>query len=78
MRLNRIQEYLKSRGLPFQYTEEDGCGSLDFDYRGIGYHVWEFLDGTYGAESNVRNGGKQEEFTGDYETEIISVMKGWK
>ena len=28
MRLQRIQSYLKEKGWPFQYTEEDGLGSV--------------------------------------------------
>ena len=78
MRLQRIQSYLKEKEWPFQYTEEDGLGSVDFEYRGIGYHVWEFQEDGYGAESNVREGGRQEEYRGDYEEEILRVMEGWK
>lgn len=78
MRLQRIQSYLKEKGWPFQYTEEDGLGSVDFEYRGIVYHVWEFQEDGYGAESNVREGGRQEEYRGDYEEEILRVMEGWK
>ena len=49
---------------------------MDFEYRGIGYHVWEFQEDGYGAESNVREGGRQEEYRGDYEEEILRVMEG--
>ena len=78
MRLQRLQDYLKEKDWPFRYTEEDGLGSVDFEYRGIGYHVWEFQEDGYGAESNVRDGGRQEEYRGDYEEEILRVMEGWK
>lgn len=79
MRLKKIQEYLSSKGWEYTYNEEDGLGSLDFEYRGINYHVWEFQEnGRFGAESNVQNGGYQEDFSGDYETDIIEVMKHWK
>lgn len=77
MRLEKIQGYLRSKGWKYQYTEEDGCGSVDFEYRGINYHVWEFPDGE-GAESNVRDGGRQEEFAGDYEEEILAVIRDWE
>lgn len=77
MRLEKIQGYLRSKGWKYQYTEEDGCGSVDFEYRGINYHVWEFPDGE-GAESNVRDGGRQEEFAGDYEGEILAVIRDWE
>ncbi len=77
MRLKKLQEYLRSKGWKYQYTEEDGCGSVDFEYRGINYHVWEFPDGE-GAESNVKDGGRQEEFAEGYEEEILAIMKDWK
>lgn len=77
MKLEKIQEYLRSKGWKYQYTEDDGCGSIDFEYRGISYHVWEFPDGE-GAESNVRDGGRQEEFGENYEEDILTVMKNWE
>ncbi len=77
MRLEKLQGYLRSKGWKYQYTEEDGCGSVDFEYRGINYHVWEFPDGE-GAESNVKDGGRQEEFAEGYEEEILAIMKDWQ
>lgn len=78
MRLEKTQEYLSSKGFKYDYTEEDDCGSIDFEYRGIFYHIWEFPPEECGAESNVRSGGRHEEFYGDYEAEIIDIMKEWK
>ena len=46
MRLEKLQSYLKHREIPYAYTEEEVVGSIDFEYRGVGYHVWEFLEGT--------------------------------
>ena len=77
MRLEKIQAYFREKGCEYRYTEEDGCGSSDLEYRGIPYHIWEFPDGE-GAQSNVRDGGRQEEFAGDYEEEILTVIKNWK
>lgn len=78
MRLERLAKYLKDRSLSYKYTEVDGCGSLDFEYRGVGYHVWEFEDNGWGAETNVRNGGQSEDILGDYESEIIQIMENWQ
>ena len=78
MRLEKTREYLSSKGFQYEYTEEDNCGSIDFEYRGIFYHIWEFPPEERGAESNVRGGGRHEEFYGDYEDEIIDIMKEWK
>ena len=47
-------------------------------YRGVAYHIWEFYDGEWGVETNVRHGGGMEELTGDYETELLEIMKDWK
>lgn len=77
-RLARIRAFLDEKGWTYEYNEEDGCGSLDFDYRGVPYHIWEFIDGEAGVESNVRSGGKQEDFFGDYEEEVIEVIRSWQ
>ena len=53
MRLEKIQAYLKEKQWNYEYTEEDGLGSIDFEHRGLSYHIWEFEDGGYGAETNV-------------------------
>lgn len=77
MRLERVQQALKEKRIRYQYTEEDGCGSIDFLFRGIPYHVWEFQDEEWGAETNVENSGKSEDMAGDYEKRIADVILGW-
>ena len=77
MRLLKIQDYMKRNNMPFDYFEEDGCGSIDFTHRGLVYHIWEYHEGTYGAESNVRTCGRSEDFEGDYENAIIDILKTW-
>lgn len=77
MRLEKIQNYLKEKGWTFRYAEEEDVGSIDFEYRGVGYHVWEFLEDEYGAESNVEHGGWQKEYWGDYQETIIRIMDQW-
>ena len=62
MRLEKIQKVLKEKNFPYTYTEEDGCGSIDFEYRG----------------ANVRTVGRHEDILGDYEEEIIKLISGWK
>lgn len=76
-RLSRILAWIRERGWDCRYCEEDGCGSIDFEYRGVSYHIWEFLDREWGVETNVRHGGAMEELTGDYETELMEIMKDW-
>ena len=75
MRLEKLQAYLRDKGQEYQYVEEDGCGSIDWEYRGLTYHVWE-LPGSC-AESNVRIARKMEEYKGNYEEQIINIMERW-
>ncbi len=75
MRLERIQKALQQKKILFSYTEEDGVGSLDFMFRGLGYHVWEYEDGA--AETNVFHAGKSVEVEGDYEQIIADHILSW-
>lgn len=77
MRLARLQEALRGFGLEYVYTEVDVCGSVDFVHREIAYHIWEFHDDGWGAETNVRSGGRFEDVYGDYEAEIIRIIRDW-
>ena len=58
MRLNRIQEHLTAHNVPFQYYEEDDCGSITFVHKGLSYHIWEYPAPERGAQSNIRSAGK--------------------
>ncbi len=77
MRLLKIQNALKEKQIEFAYTEEDGCGSLDFMFRGIRFHVWEYEDGTWGAETNVFEAGRSQDVEGDYERIISEEILSW-
>lgn len=79
MRLIKIQKFLDEKGWDHQYTEEDGCGSIDLIYRGVSYHIWEFNDeGVWGAETNVRNAGRPEDITDNYEEFILGILESWR
>lgn len=77
MRLATVREALDTKKIKYEYTEEDGCGSLDFLFRGLSFHVWEFLDETWGAETNVFNVGRSRDIEGDYETVIAKEILTW-
>ncbi len=77
MFLTKIRAWLTEKGISHRYTEEDGCGSIDFLHRGLSYHIWEFPPEEQGAESNVRTAGKMEVFSGDYEAQILDILKTW-
>lgn len=77
MRLIKIQAYMKEKGMNYQYYEEAGCGSIEFIHRGLAYHIWECPEEENGADSNVRTVGRMDFYSGDYEEQIIAVMKDW-
>ena len=77
MRLQRIQQALKQKQIEFEYTEEDGCGSLDFMFRGLRFHVWEYHDQVWGAETNIYEAGRSRDIEGDYEAEISAEIRSW-
>lgn len=77
MRLTKIRSYLEENGWQYQYAEENECGSIDFEHRGLTFHIWEFYEDGYGAESNIENVGRMKDYDGDYEEEILSVIQSW-
>ena len=77
MRLEIVQETLKKKNISYQYTEEDGCGSLDFMFRGLSFHVWEYYDSIWGAETNIYEAGRSQDIEGDYEQEIARKILSW-
>lgn len=77
MRLQRIQSFLRERGIDYTYSENDGCGGIEFTRRGLAYHIWEYPESEPGAASNVRAWGRMEDFEGDYEASILQIMREW-
>ncbi len=77
MRLKLIRAFLNSRGMKHTCFEEEGCASIDFIHNGLSYHIWEFPQEEQAAESNVRTTGKMEVYTGDYEEQILAILKTW-
>ena len=77
MRLERVQEALKEKKIKYEYVEEDGCGSIDFTFRGLLYHVWEFQDGGWGVETNIFETGRSRDIEGDYEEILVKEILSW-
>lgn len=77
MRLTRIQNHLKEKKIAYQYWEENDCGSITFLHKGLSYHIWEYPEPERGADSNVRTAGRSEDFGGDYEEEILNILRTW-
>ena len=77
MRLEKVQEALKTKNFHYEYTEENGCGSLDFMFRGLRFHVWEYEDRVWGAETNVFEAGRSQDIEGDYEEIISKEILSW-
>ena len=80
MRLEKVQKRLEEKGMCFTYIEEDGCGSIDFEHRGLSYHIWEFADGgkPCGVETNLRSTGRTEEIEGDYEEALLKLLEEFR
>ena len=78
MRLERIQNYLNGAKIPFIYSENDDCGGIEILHRGLSYHIWEYPEPERGASSNVLSCGRMIDYEGDYEGQIIEILKGWK
>lgn len=77
MRLQKVQDALEKKNIKYEYTEEDRCGSLDFMFRGLKFHVWEYHDGVWGAETNIYEAGRSQDIEGDYEAEISAEILSW-
>lgn len=77
MRLSKIQQFLRQRQMPFEYWQEDDCGSIQFVHRGLSYYIWEYPAPERGAQSNVRTAGRAEDFEGDYEEKILGILSTW-
>ncbi|MBS6196193.1 MAG: kinase [Clostridiales bacterium] len=78
MRLEKIQEALTKKNIIFTYVEDEGRGSLDFQFRGLRYHIWEFCDnGVWGVETNVKHAGRSIDIFGDYEQEVSDLILSW-
>ena len=78
MRLAKIQAYMTSHNMPFDYREENDCGSIDFIHRGLAYHIWEYPEPERGADSNILSCGRSVDYDGDYEQTLIEIFeKTW-
>lgn len=77
MRLNQVQDALKKKNIAYHYEDVDGCGSIDFMFRGLKFHVWEYEDHHWGAETNVFEAGRSQDIEGDYEEIISKEILGW-
>lgn len=78
MRLKKIQDYMTGRGYPYTYREEEDCGTIEFEHRGLHYHIWEYPAPERGAESNVASAGRSVDYEGDYEQAILDILVSWE
>ena len=77
MKLQMVQNALKQKNIKYEYTEEDDCGSLDFMFRGLRFHVGEYHDEVWGAETNIYEAGRSQDIEDDYEKEIAAEILSW-
>ena len=50
---------------------------VEFEHRGLHYHIWEYPEPERGAASNVHSCGRMIDYEGDYEEAIIAELKAW-
>ena len=46
-------------------------------FRGLKFHVWEYEDNGWGAETNIYAAGRSEDIDGDYEEKISQEILSW-
>lgn len=78
MRLAKIRDYMTSHGYHYVYHEEDDCGTIEFEHRGLHYHIWEYPAPERGAESNLVSAGRSIEYEDDYEQTLLDILKSWE
>ena len=78
MQLEKTQAVMQERKLEYKYVEEDGCGSIDFEHRGLHYHIWEYPDDAghaIGVDTNLFHAGHSDDIEGDYEAVLIEELR---
>ncbi len=78
MRFKKIRAYLDSKNWPYRYTENNDCGGIDFNHRGLAYHIWEYPEPERGAQSNVLGAGRMIDYEDNYEEQILDILKSWE
>lgn len=73
MALDQIKQFIESKGWPYRYTDVAELGSIDFEYLGVNYHVWEFRDEQ--DEAFIRSKIPEEELLGliHFNSEVIDA-----
>ena len=77
MKLQMVQNALKQKNIKYEYTEEDDCGSLDFMFRGLRFHVWEYHDEVWEQRQISMKQAEARDIEGDYEKEIAAEILSW-
>jgi len=75
MRLEKINAFMQEHGFKFRYMENDDCGAIDFEHRGLKYHIWEYPAPERGAASNVLSCGRMEDYEEGYEDAILEILE---
>ena len=47
-------------------------------FRGLSFHVWEYHDDVWGAETNIYEAGRSIDVEGDYEAQISREILSWR
>ena len=77
MRLKKVQKALETKNINYEYTEENGCGSIDFMFRGLRFHIWEYEDRVWRAQTNVFEACRSQYIEDAYENLISDEIISW-
>ncbi|SFA88877.1 hypothetical protein SAMN05216249_104118 [Acetitomaculum ruminis DSM 5522] len=80
MSMNKVRNYFERKNLKYELVSEDGLDSIDFEHRGLIYHIWEFEDNDEkGAEANLKSVDRMVDYCGDdFEEKIIELLTALK
>lgn len=78
MHMPKTEAALKDHDIEYTIYTEDGCESIEFMFRGLAYHIWEWHeDDEWGVEQNVFNTGRSEDLKGDYDETLAKEIMSW-
>ena len=58
MRLQTVQDALNQKNIRFNIPKKTDA-EAGFMFRGLKFHVWEYHDGVWGAETNIYEAGRK-------------------
>ena len=78
MRLQIVQDALKKEEISNTNIQRLMAAEvLIFCFEGLKFHVWEYEDRVWGAETNIYEAGRSQDIEGNYEEVIAREILSW-